>query len=134
MNLMVYALVLEASTRYFDVLYFLFEHFMPIFTMSDFFFVPLTINMIRWPLWFKQLVSFRIKKYYRLIKMYLKHYFHSWMCQVADLEMSALHHHGLYIYDCCRLPLGNMPLKWWVMHYKVALKRLKHPLYNISKN
>ena len=31
------------------------------------------------------------------------------MCQVADMEMSALHHHGLYIYDCCRLPLGNVP-------------------------
>ena len=24
-------------------------------------------------------------------------------------------------------------LKCWVMHYRVALKRLKHPLYNISK-
>ena len=32
--------------------------------------------------------------------------------------MSALHHHGLDIY----------------MHYRVALKRLKHPLYMISKN
>ena len=33
------------------------------------------------------------------------------MCQVADLEMSSLHHHGLYIYiyDYCSLPLGNMP-------------------------
>ena len=33
------------------------------------------------------------------------------MCQVADLEMSALHHHGLdiYIYDFYRLPPGNMP-------------------------
>ena len=27
-----------------------------------------------------------------------------------------------------------MPLKCWVMHYRVALKRLKHPLYKISKN
>ena len=35
MNLMVYALGLEASTRYFDV-HFLFEHFMPIFTVSNF--------------------------------------------------------------------------------------------------
>ena len=26
-----------------------------------------------------------------------------------------------------------MPLKCWVMHYIVALKRLKHPLYRISK-
>ena len=59
------------------------------------------------------------------------------MCQVADMEMSALHHHGLYIYicDCCSLPLGNMPLKCWLKHYRVALmKRLKHPLYRISKN
>ena len=56
------------------------------------------------------------------------------MCQVQDLEMSSLNHHGLYIYDCCRLPLGNMPLKCWLMHYRVALKRLKHPLYRISKN
>src|SRR5713101_7437745 len=51
--------------------------------------------------------------------------------------MSALHHHGLYIYiyiyDCCRLPLGNMPLKCWLMHFRVA-RRLKHPLYRISKN
>ena len=46
------------------------------------------------------------------------------MCQVEDMEMSALHHHGLdnlsaieiccelsewYIYECCRLLLGNMP-------------------------
>ena len=41
------------------------------------------------------------------------------MWQVADLEMSALHHHVLYICvcvcvcvcvcDCCSLPLGNMP-------------------------
>ena len=29
--------------------------------------------------------------------MFLKHSFHSLTCQVADLEMSALHHHGLYI-------------------------------------
>ena len=65
--------------------------------------------------------------------MYLKHSFHSWTCQVADLEMSALHHHGLYIYDCCRLPVGNMPLKWWLMNFRVA-QRLKHPLYRISKN
>ena len=36
LGLMVYALGLEASTRYFDV-HFLFEHFMSIFTMSDFF-------------------------------------------------------------------------------------------------
>ena len=36
MNLMVYALGLEASTRYFDVLYLLFEHFMSIVTVSDF--------------------------------------------------------------------------------------------------
>ena len=43
MNLMVYALGLEASTRYFDVLHFLLEHFMSIFTMSDFF-SPITIN------------------------------------------------------------------------------------------
>ena len=35
--LMVYAFGLEASTRYFDVLHFLFEHFMSIFTVSDFF-------------------------------------------------------------------------------------------------
>ena len=39
----------------------------------------------------------------------------------------------IYIYDCCRLPLGNIPIKCWVMHYIVALKRLKHPLYRISK-
>ena len=59
---MVYALGLEASTRYFDVLHFLFEHFMSIFTVSIFF-APLIINTIRWPLWFRQfrqLVSFRI--------------------------------------------------------------------------
>ena len=37
MNLMVYALGLEASTRYFDVLHSLFEHFMSIVTVSDFF-------------------------------------------------------------------------------------------------
>ena len=37
MNLMVYALGIEASTRYFDVLHFLFEDFMSIFTVSDFF-------------------------------------------------------------------------------------------------
>ena len=55
------------------------------------------------------------------------------MCQVADLEMYTLHHHRLYIYDCCRLPLGNMPLKCWIMHYRVAMKRLKHPLYRISR-
>ena len=36
MNLMVYALGLEASIRYFDVLHLLFEHFMSIVTMSDF--------------------------------------------------------------------------------------------------
>ena len=36
MNLMVYALGLEASTRYFDVLHLLFEHFMSIVTVSDF--------------------------------------------------------------------------------------------------
>ena len=36
MNLMVYALGLEASTRYFDVLHFLFQHFMSIVTMSIF--------------------------------------------------------------------------------------------------
>ena len=39
-----------------------------------------------------------------------------------------------YIYDCRRLPLGKMPLKCWLMHYRVAVKRLKHPLYKISKN
>ena len=60
MNLMVYFLGLEASNRYFYVLHFLFEHFMSIFTMSNFFFAPLTINTIRWPLWFRQLVRFRI--------------------------------------------------------------------------
>ena len=31
------ALGLEASTRYFDVLHFLFEHFISIFNVSDFF-------------------------------------------------------------------------------------------------
>ena len=36
MNLMVYALGLEASTRYFDVLDLLFEHFMSNATVSDF--------------------------------------------------------------------------------------------------
>ena len=36
MNLMVYALGLEARTRYFDVLHLLFEHFMSIVTVSDF--------------------------------------------------------------------------------------------------
>ena len=36
MNLMVYALGIEASTRYFDVLHLLFEHFMSIIAMSDF--------------------------------------------------------------------------------------------------
>ena len=36
MNLMVYALGLEASTRYFDVLHLLFEHFMSNVTVSDF--------------------------------------------------------------------------------------------------
>ena len=40
----------------------------------------------------------------------------------------------IYIYDFCRLPLRNMPLKCWLMHYRVAVKRLKHPLYKISKN
>ena len=35
MNLMVYALGLEASTRYFDVLHLLFEHFMSNFIVSD---------------------------------------------------------------------------------------------------
>ena len=39
MNLMVYTLGLEESTRYFDVLHFLFDHFMPIFAMSDWFFL-----------------------------------------------------------------------------------------------
>ena len=56
---MVYALGLEASNRYFDVLHFLFEHFMSILTVSDFF-APLTFNTRRWPLWFRQLVRFRI--------------------------------------------------------------------------
>ena len=36
MNIMFYALGLEASTRYFDVLHFLFEHFMSIVTVSNF--------------------------------------------------------------------------------------------------
>ena len=36
MNIMFYALGLEASTRYFDVLHLLFEHFMSNVTMSDF--------------------------------------------------------------------------------------------------
>ena len=36
MNLMVYALGLEESTRYFDVLHSLFEHFMSIVFVSDF--------------------------------------------------------------------------------------------------
>ena len=36
MNLMVYVLGLEASTRYFDSLHSLFEHFMSIVTVSDF--------------------------------------------------------------------------------------------------
>ena len=27
-----------------------------------------------------------------------------------------------------------MPLKCWLMHYRVAMNRLKHPLYRISKN
>ena len=31
------SLGIEAITRYFDVLHFLFEHFMSIFTVSDFF-------------------------------------------------------------------------------------------------
>ena len=44
------------------------------------------------------------------------------MCQVADMEMSALHHHELYIYI------------YIYMHYRVALKRLKRPLYRISNN
>ena len=35
-------------------------------------------------------------------------------------EMFALHHHGLYIYI--------------YMHYRVALKRLRDPLYSIAKN
>ena len=38
MNLMVYDLGLEASTRYFDVLHSLFELFMSIVTVSDFYF------------------------------------------------------------------------------------------------
>ena len=37
LGLMVYALGLEASTSYFDVLHFLFEHFMSIFTVFDFY-------------------------------------------------------------------------------------------------
>ena len=37
LGLMVYDLGLEASAMYFDVLHFLFEHFMSIFTMSNFF-------------------------------------------------------------------------------------------------
>ena len=37
LGLTVYALGLEASTRYFDVLHFLFEHFMSIFIVSGFF-------------------------------------------------------------------------------------------------
>ena len=36
MNLIIYALCLEASIRYFDVLHLLFEHFMSIVTVSDF--------------------------------------------------------------------------------------------------
>ena len=36
MNLMVYALGIEASIRYFDVLHLLFEHFISIVTVSDF--------------------------------------------------------------------------------------------------
>ena len=36
MNLMVNALGLEASIRYFDFLHLLFEHFMSIVTVSDF--------------------------------------------------------------------------------------------------
>ena len=36
MNLMVYALGLEESIRYFDVLHLLFEHFMSNATVSDF--------------------------------------------------------------------------------------------------
>ena len=36
MNLMLYALGLEASIRYFDVLHLLFEHFMSIVIVSDF--------------------------------------------------------------------------------------------------
>ena len=36
LGIMVYALGLEASTRYFDVLHLLFEHFMSIVTVSDF--------------------------------------------------------------------------------------------------
>ena len=27
-----------------------------------------------------------------------------------------------------------MPLKCWLMHYRVEVKRSKHPLYRISKN
>ena len=60
MNLMVYALGLEARNRYFDVLHLLFEHFFVNFYHVWFFFASLTINTIRWPLWFRQLVRFRI--------------------------------------------------------------------------
>ena len=55
-----WCLGLEASTRYFDVLHFFIWSFYANFHRVWFFFAPLTINRIRWPLWFRQLVSFRI--------------------------------------------------------------------------
>ena len=59
MNLMVYALGLEASTMYFDVLHF-YLNILRQFSPCLIFFATLTINTIRWHLWFRHLVIFRI--------------------------------------------------------------------------
>ena len=65
--------------------------------------------------------------------MYLKHSFLSWMCQVADLEMSSLHHHGLdiCIYYCYRLPLGNMPPRMPVATGLISSIIVVVPIWNI---
>ena len=65
--------------------------------------------------------------------MYLKHYFHSWAYQVADMEMYALNHHGLeiYIYDCCRLPLGNMPKRILVVAGLISSIIVVVPIWNL---
>ena len=116
MNLMVYALGLEASTRYFDVVHFLFEHFMWIFTVS-YFFSPLTINTIRLPLWFRQLVSFRIIPWCEWYLMFPCHFsiplvsLNHWVKHdIVNLRAFWFVWNSLFwfflLWDCLRVALG----------------------------